>query len=352
MVYHTEGTDDVLAVPYDIPVVGYGGTTVNKLRVWSAEPVEEQFDLDAFNAGDYAKAQAHRAEAEAISAILYPNDAGEHGRLLRLKQEYLFVAAGLSSVLDTFRSEHGNDWRLLPRVTVAIHTNDTHPAMCRASSSCACSLTRSTSSGTRHGTSPRRPSPTRITRFCPRHSRSGPSPRSRSSCPACTRSSTRSARRYNAAFDRTQGGWQERLLRQTAILWDGEVRMANLSVICSHSVNGVAKLHTDILERETLKDFYALTPQKFNNKTNGISHRRFLAEANPTCREAHHRSHRRGLARRRLRAPPRNSKPSRATRASSSAWARRSARTRCALPPTCSASAVSPSTRTRSSMSR
>ena len=89
------------------------------------------------------------------------------------------------------------------------------------------------------------------------------------------------SRRYNAAFDRTQDGWQERL-RQTAILWDGEVRMANLSVICSHSVNGVAKLHTDILERETLKDFYALTPQKFNNKTNGISHRRFLAEANPT----------------------------------------------------------------------
>ena len=86
MVYRTVDTQDVLAMPYDIPVVGYGGKTVNKLRVWGAEPVEEQFDLDAFNRGDYAGADAHRAEAEAISAILYPNDAGEHGRLLRLKQ--------------------------------------------------------------------------------------------------------------------------------------------------------------------------------------------------------------------------------------------------------------------------
>ena len=127
--YKVVDTDDVLAVPYDIPVVGYGGETVNKLRVWSAEPVEEHFDLEAFNRGDYAQADADRANAEAISAILYPNDAGEHGRLLRLKQEYLFVSAGIQSLLETFESEHGEAWNLLPDY-VAIHTNDTHPAMC------------------------------------------------------------------------------------------------------------------------------------------------------------------------------------------------------------------------------
>ncbi|MFR2950164.1 MAG: glycogen/starch/alpha-glucan phosphorylase [Collinsella intestinalis] len=127
--YSVEGTDDVLAVPYDIPIVGYGGETVNKLRCWSAEPIDDHFDLDAFNAGDYTGADRDRANAEAISAILYPNDAGEHGRLLRLKQEYLFVAAGIRTLLDTFVREHGKAWNELPRY-VAIHTNDTHPAMC------------------------------------------------------------------------------------------------------------------------------------------------------------------------------------------------------------------------------
>ena len=218
--YRTVDTQDILAVPYDIPVVGYAGETVNKLRVWAAEPVEEHFDLEAFNRGDYALADAERAEAEAISAILYPNDAGEHGRLLRLKQEYLFVSAGIYSLLDTHTilPEALEKWpigtfsKLLPRVYQIIDEI---------------------------------------------------------------------SRRWHESFDTTQEGWQERL-RQTAILWDGEIRMANLSVICSHSVNGVAKIHSDIIKNIVLKDFYALTPEKFNNKTNGISHRRFFAEANPT----------------------------------------------------------------------
>ena len=165
--YRTVDTQDILAVPYDIPVVGYAGETVNKLRVWAAEPVEEHFDLEAFNRGDYALADAERAEAEAISAILYPNDAGEHGRLLRLKQEYLFVSAGIYSLLDTFEKEHGANWELLPQF-VAIHTNDTHPAMCG-------------------------PELMRILIDEKRPWRSGPSARSPSSSPACTRSSTRSA---------------------------------------------------------------------------------------------------------------------------------------------------------------
>lgn len=278
MCFRTVDTEDVLAVPYDIPVVGYGGKTVNKLRVWSAEPVEEVFDLEAFNRGDYAAADRHRAEAEAISAILYPNDAGEHGRLLRLKQEYLFVSAGLSSVLDTFRSEHGSDWKLLPQY-VAIHTNDTHPAMCGPELMRvlideeglewdeAWDITTKTISYTNHTILPEALEKWPIDTFS-------------KLLPRLYMIIEEISRRWRDDFDRSAPDWQDRL-RQTAVLWDGQVRMACLSVICSHSVNGVAKIHTDILKRDTLKDFYVLTPEKFNNKTNGIAHRRFLAEANP-----------------------------------------------------------------------
>jgi len=124
-----EGGDLVRAVPYDVPIVGYGGKTVNTLRLWSAEPYTEDFDLDAFNAGDYAKANKFRSDVEAISTILYPNDSGEHGRILRLKQEYLFVSAGLQTILRNYEREYGADWEHLGD-HVCIHTNDTHPAMC------------------------------------------------------------------------------------------------------------------------------------------------------------------------------------------------------------------------------
>lgn len=117
-------------MPYDVPIVGYGAKTVNNLRLWSAEPAAEDFDLDAFNAGNYAKAVKFRSDAEAISQILYPNDSGEHGRLLRLKQEYLFVSAGLQTILRSFENKYGPDkWADLGK-HVSIHTNDTHPAMC------------------------------------------------------------------------------------------------------------------------------------------------------------------------------------------------------------------------------
>ena len=277
--YRTVDTQDILAVPYDIPVVGYAGETVNKLRVWAAEPVEEHFDLEAFNRGDYALADAERAEAEAISAILYPNDAGEHGRLLRLKQEYLFVSAGIYSLLDTFEKEHGANWELLPQF-VAIHTNDTHPAMCgpelmrilidekKLEWDDAWNIVTQVVSYTNHTILPEALEKWPIGTFS-------------KLLPRVYQIIDEISRRWHESFDTTQEGWQERL-RQTAILWDGEVRMANLSVICSHSVNGVAKIHSDIIKNNVLKDFYALTPEKFNNKTNGISHRRFFAEANPT----------------------------------------------------------------------
>ena len=277
--YRAVDTQDILAVPYDIPVVGYAGETVNKLRVWAAEPVEEHFDLEAFNRGDYALADAERAEAEAISAILYPNDAGEHGRLLRLKQEYLFVSAGIYSLLDTFEKEHGENWELLPQF-VAIHTNDTHPAMCgpelmrilidekKLEWDDAWNIVTQVVSYTNHTILPEALEKWPIGTFS-------------KLLPRVYQIIDEISRRWHESFDTTQEGWQERL-RQTAILWDGEIRMANLSVICSHSVNGVAKIHSDIIKNIVLKDFYALTPEKFNNKTNGISHRRFFAEANPT----------------------------------------------------------------------
>ena len=277
--YRTVDTQDILAVPYDIPVVGYAGETVNKLRVWAAEPVEEHFDLEAFNRGDYALADAERAEAEAISAILYPNDAGEHGRLLRLKQEYVFVSAGIYSLLDTFEKEHGENWELLPQF-VAIHTNDTHPAMCgpelmrilidekKLEWDDAWNIVTQVVSYTNHTILPEALEKWPIGTFS-------------KLLPRVYQIIDEISRRWHESFDTTQEGWQERL-RQTAILWDGEIRMANLSVICSHSVNGVAKIHSDIIKNIVLKDFYALTPEKFNNKTNGISHRRFFAEANPT----------------------------------------------------------------------
>lgn len=277
--YSVEGTDDVLAVPYDIPIVGYGGETVNKLRCWSAEPIDDHFDLDAFNAGDYTGADRDRANAEAISAILYPNDAGEHGRLLRLKQEYLFVAAGIRTLLDTFVREHGKAWNELPRY-VAIHTNDTHPAMCGPElmrilmdEECltwddAWEIVTNTVSYTNHTILPEALEKWPISTFS-------------TLLPRVYQIFDEINRRWRESFDMSKPESAERL-RATAVLWDGEVRMANLSVICSHSVNGVAKIHSDILKASTLKDFAAMRPEMFNNKTNGISHRRFFAEANPT----------------------------------------------------------------------
>ncbi len=277
--YRTEGGQKILAVPYDIPVVAYGGALVNKLRVWKAEPAEDLFDLDAFNRGEYANANAASAEAEAISAILYPADAGEHGKILRLKQEYLFVAAGINSILRTFENEHGQDWKKLPDY-VAIHTNDTHPAMCGPELmrvlmddkgltwEGAWDIVTKTVSFTNHTVLPEALEKWPITTFKPL-------------LPRLYQIIDEIARRYRESFPTDNPQWRE-MFQKTAILWDGEVRMANLSIICSHSVNGVAELHTQILEHDVFKEFYELTPEKFNNKTNGVTHRRFLAEANPS----------------------------------------------------------------------
>ena len=274
-----EGGELVKAVPYDVPIVGYGGKKVNNLRLWSAEPAEENFDLDAFNAGDYAKAMKFRSDVEAISQILYPNDAGEHGRLLRLKQEYLFVSAGLQTILRDYKKKYGDDvWEDLGK-HVSIHTNDTHPAMCGpelmrllvdehgVDFDLAFKIAQQTISYTNHTIMPEALEKWPISTF-------------RDLLPRTYMFIEEVDRRYREGFPHTDPNWQEEF-RNTAILWDGQIRMANLSVIFANSVNGVSALHTGILEATTLHDFYKLTPEKFNNKTNGISHRRFLGNANP-----------------------------------------------------------------------
>ena len=274
-----EGGEKVDAVPYDVPIVGFGGTCVNKLRIWGAKPHTPDFDLDAFNAGDYAKAFKFRSDVEAISTILYPNDAGEHGRLLRLKQEYLFVSAGLQSILHTYERNFGPDaWEDLPK-HVCIHTNDTHPALCGPELMRILVDEKGLDWDTAWKTVTATVSYTHHT-IMPEALEKWPIPLLRAQLPRTYMFIDEIDRRYRESFPHDAENWRDQL-QKTAILWDGQCRMANLSVICSHSVNGVSALHTDILEKSTLKDFYDLTPEKFNNKTNGVSHRRFLAEANP-----------------------------------------------------------------------
>ena len=278
-----EGGEIVRAVPYDVPIIGYGGKVVNKLRLWSAEPYTEDFDLDAFNAGDYARANKFRSDVEAISTILYPNDAGEHGRMLRLKQEYLFVSAGLQTILRTYEREFGPDWEHLGE-HVCIHTNDTHPAMCGpelmrllvdekgVDFDLAYRVAKETISFTNHTVMPEALEKWPINTF-------------RNLLPRLYMFIDEVDRRYrdNLAthLSPNDGNWTD-VLRKTAILWDGQVRMANLSIIFSHSINGVSALHTQILKDSVFHEFYELMPHRFNNKTNGVTHRRFLAEANPS----------------------------------------------------------------------
>jgi starch phosphorylase len=277
--YQYKGYQEVLAVPYDVPVVGYGARTVNQLRLWYAQPVEENFDLAAFNRGDYAAAVKHRNEIEAITCILYPDDSTYAGKKLRLQQEYLLVAAGVGDILNRYKETYGTDQWDKFADRVAIHINDTHPTLCVPELMRllmddeglewdeAWAITTKTIAYTNHT-------------VMPEALEKWPIDMLQSILPRVYMIIEEIDRRYREAFDTTLPNWQE-LRKNTAILWDGQAKMANLSIIGSHSVNGVAALHTEILKADTLKDFYTLQPEKFNNKTNGVSHRRFLMEANP-----------------------------------------------------------------------
>ncbi len=273
-----EGGESIIAVPYDVPVVGYGGETVNTLRLWSAEPAEENFDMDAFNRGDYSGAMKFRSDVEAITSILYPNDSSDPGKVLRLKQEYMFVSAGINNIVKTFKKQYGSDWKRFPDL-VAIHTNDTHPALCGPELlrvlidgegldwDTAWDITKRSISYTNHTILPEALEKWPIDMF-------------RKLLPRVYDFVEEIDRRYIESFPRNIDNWQK-LIETTAILWNGEVRMANLSIISGHTVNGVATLHTEILKNNVLHDFYVLKPDMFQNKTNGITHRRFLAQANP-----------------------------------------------------------------------
>ena len=276
MVYELRDYHSVLATPYDVPILGYGAHAVNNLRLWRAGPVHKQLDLDAFNAGDYSRAQKANNDAEAITCLLYPDDNTPAGQQLRLLQEYFFVCAGLQSMLRTFRATH-LPWDKLPE-RVAIHTNDTHPALCvpelmrllmdgeGLSWEEAWDITCRTISYTNHT-------------IMPEALEKWPVSLMRSLLPRQFQIIEEIDRRWRESFDQSVPGWHDR--QQAAVIGGGFVRMANLSVIGGHSVNGVAKLHTEILKNTVLRDFYAISPEKFNNKTNGVSHRRFLLQSNP-----------------------------------------------------------------------
>jgi len=274
--YQYKGYQEILAVPYDVPVVGYGGKTVNRLRLWYAQPKEEHFDLAAFNRGDYAASVKHRNEVEAITSILYPDDSTYAGRKLRLQQEYLLVAAGIGDIINKYKAVYGtNQWDQLPD-RVVIHLNDTHPALCAPEMMRllldeeglewdeAWEITSRTIAYTNHT-------------VLPEALEKWPIDLLQSILPRVYMIIEEIDRRYRESLSEATQEQRE----STAILWGGQAKMANLSIISAFSVNGVASLHTDILKKDTFHDFYALTPEKFNNKTNGVSHRRFLMESNP-----------------------------------------------------------------------
>ena len=279
MEYRHVDYSTIRAVPYDVPVIGYGGKTVNTLHLWDAQPVHDTIDMDAFNAGDYSKAMAERSQIEALTSILYPDDTNGIGKQLRLRQEYFLVAAGIGRILKEYRDVYGSgEWDKLPD-RIQIHINDTHPTMCIPELmrvlideeglewKDAWEITTKTMSFTNHT-------------VLPEALEKWPIPHFQQLLPRIYMIIDEINRRWQASLPTDVDDWQS-LSRETSALWDNEVKMANLSVIGSHSVNGVSELHSDILSKTVFSKFYSMTPDKFNNKTNGISHRRFMMQANP-----------------------------------------------------------------------
>lgn len=281
MEYHYVGYDCIKAVPYDVPLIGFGGKTVNTLHLWDAQPVHDNIDMDAFNRGEYSEAMKDKCDIQAITSILYPNDNNGIGRKLRLKQEYFLVAAGIGHIIRDYKSRYGSDaWGDFPN-KVAIHINDTHPTMCipelmRALMDDenlewdeAWDITTRTISFTNHTVLPEALEKWDIQHFS-------------ELLPRIYMIIEEINRRWEDSIPQGMDQDMYVVKRHTSVLWDGEIRMANLSVIGSHSVNGVSALHSDILTNSVFKDFYTINPEKFNNKTNGISHRRFLIQSNPS----------------------------------------------------------------------
>jgi starch phosphorylase len=274
--YH-ENYEAVLAVPSDIPIISYDNQrNINNLRLWSAEPLSADLDLVSFNRGEFRQAVGIGSEMEAISYVLYPDDSNLTGRELRLKQAYFFVAAGLGSIIRYYKKQHNSLAEFSRKI--AVHINDTHPVLAIPELmrllideegmgwDQAWNITVNTISFTNHT-------------ILPEALEKWPLDLFRSLLPRIYMITEEIDRRFREKISRRYPDEPE-LLENTRIIKDGQVWMANLAIIGSSSVNGVAALHTKILKEEVFKDFFRVFGYKFNNKTNGVNHRRFLLTAN------------------------------------------------------------------------
>ena len=271
-----ENYESVMAIPYDYPIVGYGNHIVNTLRIWDAEAIVD-FQLDSFDRGDYHKAVEQENLAKNIVEVLYPNDNHYAGKELRLKQQYFFVSASIQAAITKFKKKHGDISKLPEKVTFQM--NDTHPTVAVAELmrilldeenlgwNEAWDITTKCCAYTNHTIMAEALEKWPIDLFS-------------RLLPRIYQIIQEIDRRFIAQV-RAQYPGNEEKVKKMAILMDGQVKMAHLAIVAGYSVNGVARLHTEILKKEQLKDFYEMMPQKFNNKTNGITQRRFLAHANP-----------------------------------------------------------------------
>ncbi len=275
-----ENYQSVMAIPYDMPILGYGNNVVNTLRIWDAEAINT-FNLDSFDKGDYQKALEQENLARTIVEVLYPNDNHYAGKELRLKQQYFFVSASVQRAIMKFMEKH-DDIHQLPE-KVVFQLNDTHPTVTVAelmrilmdeyflSWDDAWSITTRCCAYTNHTimTEALEKWPIELfSRLLPR----------------IYQIVEEINRRFIEQIQRLYPNNYHKI-EKMAVIYDGQVRMAYLAVVASFSVNGVAKLHTDIIKKDLLPDFYELWPEKFNNKTNGITQRRFLLHGNPLLAE-------------------------------------------------------------------
>ena len=293
----------LIGLPFDRPVVGYGGKTINTLRLWAAA-APEFFDFQAFSGGEFVSALAGQLAAELRDAGPLSRRLHQHGTgTARFVQEYFLVACSLADLVRRFRRTNA-DWSALPD-KVAIQLNDTHPALA-VPELMRNPAGRGHSAGTRPGISRGRRSPTPITRSCPRRWRSWPLPwfEVHAAAPSGDHSRDQPARARRGPATRFPGDGG-RVERVSLVEEGGErkIRMANLAIVGSHSTNGVAAIHSALLRTTTVKDLAELYPERFNNKTNGVTPRRWLLLAKPGAWRHHHQRHRRRLDRRPRSAP-------------------------------------------------
>ena len=271
-----KGYQSVRAVPYDMPIVGYGNHIVNTLRIWDAEAINN-FNLDSFYKGEYQKAVEQENLARTICEVLYPNDNHMAGKELRLKQQYFFISASVQRAIAKYKETHDDIRKFHEKVTFQL--NDTHPTVAVAELMRilvdeeglewdeAWEITRKTCAYTNHTIMAEALEKWPIELFS-------------RLLPRVYQIVEEINRRFVIEIQNKYPGDQEKI-RKMAILYDGQVRMAHLAIAGSYSVNGVARLHTEILKKRELRDFYEMMPEKFNNKTNGITQRRFLLHGNP-----------------------------------------------------------------------